>query len=118
MVSSEACGMNPIMKMVATAPSAKAIGMPENKMIRVAPPYSRPICSVVIVWSMRGACLVGFAGKGFAGQHLQQEDERKERHADRHAAIRDPQRSAPCGAADLAVFHRIDQQRPGFPAEK
>ena len=70
MVSSDACGMNPIMKMVATVPSAKAIGMPENKMIRVTPPYSRPICSVVIVRSMRGGCLEGFVNEGFAGQHL------------------------------------------------
>ena len=30
--------MNPIMKMVATVPSAKAIGMPENRMTSVAPP--------------------------------------------------------------------------------
>jgi len=38
MLSRDARGMNAIMKSVATRPSAKAIGMPENRISSVAPP--------------------------------------------------------------------------------
>jgi hypothetical protein len=38
MVSTEAAGMNAIMNTVATAPSAKAIGIPANMATRVAAP--------------------------------------------------------------------------------
>jgi hypothetical protein len=43
MVSSEACGMKKNMNTVATAPSAKAMGIPENKTTHVENPKSRPI---------------------------------------------------------------------------
>ena len=38
MVSSDAAGMKHSMNKVATAPSAKAIGMPENSATMVVPP--------------------------------------------------------------------------------
>ncbi len=38
MVSTEDAGMNAIMNMVATAPSAKAIGMPANMAMSVTAP--------------------------------------------------------------------------------
>src|SRR3569623_1697737 len=41
MVSSEADGMKKYMKPTATAPSANAIGIPENITSKVTPPYSR-----------------------------------------------------------------------------
>ena len=37
-VSSEAWGMKPSMKVMATVPSAKAMGMPLNRTMRVAAP--------------------------------------------------------------------------------
>jgi hypothetical protein len=43
MVSTEAAGMNAIMNRVATAPSANAIGIPENITSSVEAPYRRPI---------------------------------------------------------------------------
>ena len=38
--------MKNTMNTVATPPSAKAIGMPENSAAVVAPPYIKPICKV------------------------------------------------------------------------
>jgi hypothetical protein len=43
MVSTDDEGMNAIMKIVATAPSAKAIGIPANITSSVEAPYKRPI---------------------------------------------------------------------------
>jgi len=48
MVSTEAAGMKKIMKVVATAPSANAIGMPVNITSSVATPYSNPMAPVLI----------------------------------------------------------------------
>jgi hypothetical protein len=42
-VSKDAWGMKKYMKTVATAPSANAIGMPENKTTQVENPKSNPI---------------------------------------------------------------------------
>jgi hypothetical protein len=42
MVSSEDAGMKKYMKPVATTPSAKAIGIPENITTSVTAPYSAP----------------------------------------------------------------------------
>src|SRR5260370_207980 len=49
MVSTEAAGMKMIMNTVATAPSAKAIGMPANMARSVAEPYRSPMVAVVLL---------------------------------------------------------------------
>src|SRR5258707_14026692 len=47
-VSSDDPGMKKYMKAVATAPSAKAIGMPEHMTTIVATPYQAPMASGVM----------------------------------------------------------------------
>ena len=121
-MSSDDAGMNSAMNSTATAPSANAIGMPENMTTSVTSPNRGPDDSTLI------------GGPSGRERHddLQQELQREQRHAGAHQPVRDRQRRRPgrgeCSSSTQASWnsvhdfqaknaqnseaHQVDQHQP------
>src|SRR4051812_35857667 len=92
------------MKTTATAPSANAIGAPENMKSSVTAANARPIASIDMAAS--GACArrrVRGAPAVEPRRQLDRELQREQRHAGRHQEVGNPERRRPRRRGRLLV---------------